>query len=262
MVRFLILLEIVLVGLLAVRLFDAGTELRTGAIANNSPGSPRPAGLARRSSYLPVEDRTQLNRDLLGSIATNEPLIPVALDAKPKPNDAELEPDAAVEPDDGAPVQPVKAPERGGVAEAQRLLARLGYTPGPVDGVFGERTQHALEAWQRRSGRPADAELDAALLAQLRKDARSMQAMVRARKAGAETRPHTALPDVGKDDGTAEPAWVATLAGGFQRLLGRKFDSRANPVAIRQYCSVNRETWIFDEGRRTFLWCGGYPARS
>jgi peptidoglycan hydrolase-like protein with peptidoglycan-binding domain len=249
-VRFLILLEIVLVGLLAVRWFDADTEPHAGNIVAERAlsGPPRSAGSPLLPPYLPLEDRTRLTRDLLGSTAADAPSVTVAGRAEPDPQEA--------------PGQALPAPERKRVVEAQRLLSRLGYSLGPADGVLGERTEHALDAWQRRSGRPGGAELNAALLAQLRKDARAMQAMANARTARSATQRNNGLPDVGNNDGRTEPAWVATLAGGFQRLFGRKFDSRRNPLGIREYCSVNRETWIFDEGRGTFLWCEAYPTRS
>ncbi len=38
------------------------------------------------------------------------------------------------------------------VMEIQSLLTRLGYSPGPVDGVFGTRTQQAVRAFQRNFG--------------------------------------------------------------------------------------------------------------
>lgn len=36
--------------------------------------------------------------------------------------------------------------------EVQRGLARLGFDPGPVDGVFGEKTRKAIRAWQSSAG--------------------------------------------------------------------------------------------------------------
>lgn len=50
------------------------------------------------------------------------------------------------------------------VAEAQRLLAQLGYQPGPVDGVYGPRTGAALQAFQADSGVLATGAFDAATL--------------------------------------------------------------------------------------------------
>ena len=39
---------------------------------------------------------------------------------------------------------------KGTVRQAQNLLTQLGYDPGPIDGVFGDRTQDALDAFLRR----------------------------------------------------------------------------------------------------------------
>lgn len=52
------------------------------------------------------------------------------------------------------------------------------------------------------------------------------------------------------------PGWMASIAGGFQRLLGHEFDSNKEPGRIREYCLRNQETWIFDEGRHAFTYCG------
>jgi hypothetical protein len=43
------------------------------------------------------------------------------------------------------------------VREVQRRLRRLGYRPGPVDGLFGPRTQRATVRFQQRSGLVVDA---------------------------------------------------------------------------------------------------------
>ncbi len=57
------------------------------------------------------------------------------------------------------------------VAGVQQLLARLGYDPGPVDGVPGARTRTALQAFRRAHGLPGEDSIDAAALAQLREAA-------------------------------------------------------------------------------------------
>ena len=41
------------------------------------------------------------------------------------------------------------------IREAQELLGRLGYAPGPVDGVWGRRTGQAFQAFLRDAGLPA-----------------------------------------------------------------------------------------------------------
>jgi hypothetical protein len=48
---------------------------------------------------------------------------------------------------------------------------------------------------------------------------------------------------------------VGTLAVGFQRLLGHDFDSRRQPQAMDRYCQSRPGTWIYDEGRREFVYC-------
>ena len=61
---------------------------------------------------------------------------------------------------------------RGGIAETrrrvanvQRLLAELGYDPGPADGVMGPRTRAAIRAFQTTVGLPADGRLSNGLAA-------------------------------------------------------------------------------------------------
>ena len=42
------------------------------------------------------------------------------------------------------------------VREVQRRLLRLGYRPGPVDGIYGRRTRAAMGWFQRKHGQPVD----------------------------------------------------------------------------------------------------------
>ena len=52
---------------------------------------------------------------------------------------------------------PAKNPvRRRRVAALQRGLARLGYDPGPADGVLGRKTRAAIRAFQASAGLPAD----------------------------------------------------------------------------------------------------------
>ena len=46
-------------------------------------------------------------------------------------------------------------PSPGTVGEVQRLLERLGYAPGPVDGVWGRKTERAWRAFMRDAGQAA-----------------------------------------------------------------------------------------------------------
>ncbi|MDI6825539.1 MAG: S41 family peptidase [Bacillota bacterium] len=56
-----------------------------------------------------------------------------------------------------------------GVRALQQYLAALGYNPGPIDGVFGPRTQAALVRFQRSEGLSPSGVADAATLAALRR---------------------------------------------------------------------------------------------
>jgi hypothetical protein len=249
-IRFLILLEIVLVALLGVRWFEAGAASRTGVtlFGTTAGGESSAAAAPAVSAPLPDQDRIWLTRDLLGA--------PGAGVARPA-SLHDLEPEQQGDTKETAAASG-HSMDRALVAEAQRLLRRLGYSPGAADGVWGPRTERALDAWRRRSGRMEGGSVDAALLSQLREDVRARSAAAARRTSRGATPRHAATPAVQVDSG-AQPAWISSLAGGFQRLTGREFDSRRNPQRIRDYCMVNRESWIFDEGSRNFVWCGRYP---
>jgi hypothetical protein len=72
----------------------------------------------------------------------------------------------------GAPHVPAASPALNGTGsaegraaenlfEAQLALARLGLSPGSLDGVIGSRTRNALRVFQQREQLPASGELDA-----------------------------------------------------------------------------------------------------
>jgi localization factor PodJL len=50
------------------------------------------------------------------------------------------------------------------VAEAQRLLAKMGYRPGPADGIAGPRTAAAVREFEKRLGLPATGAVTKALV--------------------------------------------------------------------------------------------------
>lgn len=60
------------------------------------------------------------------------------------------------------------APPRDLVAEAQSLLARRGYDPGPADGMIGPRTNDAVRAFRQSVGLGDSPQIDQALLDALR----------------------------------------------------------------------------------------------
>ena len=68
-----------------------------------------------------------------------------------------------------AAVAPAPTVQSSVIVEIQTLLSRLGYDPGPADGVAGQRTLQAILQFERtQQGRPPTGRPTAALLAQLR----------------------------------------------------------------------------------------------
>ncbi len=57
------------------------------------------------------------------------------------------------------------------VAQAQTALSKLGYRPGPVDGIMGPKTRSAIEEYQFDKGLSVDGRLTASLSQQLQSDA-------------------------------------------------------------------------------------------
>ena len=51
---------------------------------------------------------------------------------------------------------------------AQIALARVGFNPGPADGVIGAGTRKALRAWQQSQQLPADGYLSNDMVARLK----------------------------------------------------------------------------------------------
>lgn len=57
------------------------------------------------------------------------------------------------------------------VSEAQSALSKLGYDPGPVDGIMGPKTRGAIEEYQFDKGLSVDGRLTASLSQRLQTDA-------------------------------------------------------------------------------------------
>ncbi len=53
------------------------------------------------------------------------------------------------------------------IAQMQAVLARLGYNPGPADGIMGQRTRDAIVAYRKKAGLDGGEQVDAALLRSL-----------------------------------------------------------------------------------------------
>lgn len=60
---------------------------------------------------------------------------------------------------------------RDAIREAQTLLARMGYRPGPADGIWGPKTASALQSFLNDSGLPPTEALTLATLDEMRKRA-------------------------------------------------------------------------------------------
>jgi peptidoglycan hydrolase-like protein with peptidoglycan-binding domain len=68
-------------------------------------------------------------------------------------------------PDPAAPIS--QGPHSGFISQVQERLRALGFDAGPVNGVFGEKTQAALAQFQLSQAIPAGGQLDDQTLAGL-----------------------------------------------------------------------------------------------
>lgn len=135
--------------------------------------------------------------------------------------------DAATPP--APPPQPTSSPL---VADAQTLLAELGYGPGPVDGLIGPRTRAAVRAFQRDEGAAVDGRITDSLVQRLR-----------ARKAAGEA----------VDE--------SRRGRGLWSMLGFDLDSIHAPDRFYRYCRDNPDTWVYDHGKGRFVYCERFNAR-
>ena len=112
-----------------------------------------------------------------------------------------------------------KKPTRSTVRRVQADLARLGYKPGPADGIAGRRTAAAVKRFQSASGLPADGVISPALVKQLRAKARAAQtketpAQPRPEKAQAASKETSAAAPAGKAGGLWSALAVSQNPGG------------------------------------------------
>ena len=64
--------------------------------------------------------------------------------------------------------QPNAEPPPAAIADVQGMLADLGYEPGPIDGICGDRTVAAIRAYQVAAGVSVDGMITEDLIARLR----------------------------------------------------------------------------------------------
>jgi peptidoglycan hydrolase-like protein with peptidoglycan-binding domain len=123
------------------------------------------------------------------------------------------------------------------VREVQRRLTRLGYDSGPVDGVYGPRTQAAVAWFQLKHGLPANGRATLATVGHLRERTGTSSARPpRAdRSAGIEAAPRVQAPaPAAAATDEALPSWLK-YAGltyllfhlvGFGYFIGRRWSRR------------------------------------
>jgi hypothetical protein len=139
------------------------------------------------------------------------------------------------------------------IAEVQSRLAALGYDPGPADGRIGRQTGAAVPKFERDARMPVSGRIDNRLPAILNQEAIS-RAQLRQKELQGIT---ASLP---KTEQPEERGIFGSLLGGFQRLLGRDFDSIRRPDELSAYCRANASNWIYDFGREAFVYCGNVIA--
>jgi hypothetical protein len=140
------------------------------------------------------------------------------------------------------------------IAHAQTNLVALGYDPGPADGRFGSRTEAAVRKFQKDTRLPGDGRVDDRLLARLDMEVRTRTQSRQQELGTISPRPAP------KAEKPGERSIFGSVLGGFQRLLGRDFDSVRRPRELASYCRANTDTWIYDFGREAFVYCGNVVA--
>ncbi|MBK8210456.1 MAG: peptidoglycan-binding protein [Rhodospirillales bacterium] len=141
----------------------------------------------------------------------------------------------------------------GAIADTQRKLIALGYDIGAADGRLGHRTEAAVRDFEKTMQMDPRGRIDEPL--QSRLDAEVMRRAQAQHDMDAMTPPPPPHPEPQQ-----RRSVLASMMGGFQRLVGRDFDSSRRPDEIATYCRGNAETWIYDFGREAFVYCGNVIA--
>lgn len=208
----------------------AGEAAQAGQTAAPSPvvapmmrPRPRPAGLVAADATPTAAAKTSL-----GAIKP-----PIARPSTATPPTSKPATSVAKEPASlpwgGAPRGNVR------VAEAQELLAALGYPIGIMDGRLGPQTQAAIKAFEKRGGLKADGRVDEQMLARLRADAAALSRD----EAVAVTPDSAPVPS---------RSLTGRVLGNVQRLIGHDFNSITAPEAVIAYCDEHGDEWIYDRG--------------
>ncbi len=78
--------------------------------------------------------------------------------ANPAASIANAPPANAGDPESAAPQQSANGPDSETIRAIQNGLSKLGFDPGPANGVAGTKTKSAIRAFQQQNGMPADGE--------------------------------------------------------------------------------------------------------
>ncbi len=125
---------------------------------------PRPAATAEQAK---PETPPQLAATTAETAPASSPPIPATEKRVPTA-------DPLVAPDTGGR-PPLRRLDRAGIAEVQRLLAALRFTPGAPDGVVGANTVAAIRLYQQFAGLPPDGAPTVALLEDLREITKTLK---------------------------------------------------------------------------------------
>lgn len=213
----------------------AGEAAQAGESAAPSPvvapmmrPRPRPAGLVAADATPTAAAKTSL-----GAIKP-----PIARPSTARPSTATP---PTSKPATSVAKEPVGLPRAGAsrgdarVAEAQELLAALGYPIGVMDGRLGPQTQAAIKAFEKRGGLKADGRVDEQMLARLRSDAAAL------------TRDDAVAATPGSAP-VPSRSLTGRVLGNVQRLIGHDFNSITAPEAVNAYCDEHGDEWIYDRG--------------
>jgi hypothetical protein len=129
------------------------------------------------------------------------------------------------------------------IARAQRLLARLGYGPGPADGHVGPQTEQAVRSYEKRTGKPVTGQISPRLLGSLETMAGRMPVEVRPVAAPA--------PQVA----------AARLAPSAPAGRYGTIPSAARPASAEPDCRRDPRAWVYDRARQVYRFCAAATVR-
>ena len=147
------------------------------------------------------------------------------------------------------------------IKTAQYLLSRLGYDPGPADGLAGRNTRAAVSAYQTDKGETADGKITEALVNRLEAEVVADEAQ-RLAKIEARREQEARLEKEAELNRQRESKDVwSNLLGGLQKVVGYEFNSTEDPDKMNAYCRKNDENWIYDFGTERFVLCRDFLHR-